>query len=88
MHAHTLGAELAEVLEVVEGQVVAREVQHGVLERARVAVRQHEAVAVELWAGKRGRRICSQSGDQRSRMLFGGKREENATETNLASVTK
>ena len=39
-------SHLAEGLEVVEGEVVAGEVEHRVLQRARVPVRQHEAVAV------------------------------------------
>ena len=36
--------ELAELLEVVHGEVVAREVQHDVLQGAGVPVAQHEAV--------------------------------------------
>lgn len=44
--AGRLGAPLAELLELVDGQVVARQVQHAVLQRAGVAVGQHEAVAV------------------------------------------
>ena len=41
-----LGAPLPELLEVVEREVVAREVQRGVLEDAGVPGREHEAVAV------------------------------------------
>ena len=41
-----LRAPLPELLEVVEREVVAGEVQRGVLEDARVAGREHEAVAV------------------------------------------
>ena len=39
-------APLAELLELVHGQVVAGEVEHTVKQRGGVAVRQHEAVAV------------------------------------------
>ena len=38
--------QLAELLEVVEGQVVAGQMEHGVLQGAGVAVGQDEAVAV------------------------------------------
>ena len=41
-----LRVNLPELFEVVEREVVPRQVQHRVLQRARVAVRQHEAVAV------------------------------------------
>jgi len=43
-----LAAQLAEGLEVIHREIVARQVQVGVLQRARVAVRQDEAVPVEL----------------------------------------
>mmetsp|Transcript_60835 Transcript_60835/g.161167 ORF Transcript_60835/g.161167 Transcript_60835/m.161167 type:complete len:209 (+) Transcript_60835:2280-2906(+) len=39
-------AQLAELPQVVEREVVAGQVEHAVLERARVTVREHEAVAV------------------------------------------
>ena len=45
---YTLAVELAEVLQLIQGEVVAGEVQHGVLQSAAVAVGQHEAVAVVL----------------------------------------
>ena len=41
-----LRSPLAEVLELVERQVVAREVQHRVEQHRRVAAREHEAIAV------------------------------------------
>lgn len=43
-----LAAQLAEGLEVIHREIVASQVQVGVLQRARVAVRQDEAVPVEL----------------------------------------
>ena len=44
--AGRLRVDLAELFEVVEGQIVAGQVQHRVLQRARVPVREHEAVPV------------------------------------------
>ena len=40
------GAPLAEVLQVVDGQVVARQVEHRVEEHRGVPGREHEAVAI------------------------------------------
>ncbi len=44
--ARRAGAELAELLQVVERHVVAREVQAGIEQHRRVARREHEAVAI------------------------------------------
>jgi hypothetical protein len=42
-----LGAELAEILDLLHGQGIAGQVQHRIQQHGRVAVRQHEAVAVD-----------------------------------------
>ena len=47
---HTSARHSPEALQVVHAQVVAEQVQHDVLQRAAVAVGQHEAVAVDLCA--------------------------------------
>ena len=48
-----LAFPLPELLEVVEGQLVAGEIQHAVEKHRRVSGRQHEAIAVQpVWIGR------------------------------------
>lgn len=39
------------LLQVVKGDLVAKKVEHDVLERTTVSIREHESVAVELYGG-------------------------------------
>lgn len=65
--ARCLGVQLSELLQVVDGDWVAQEVEHHVQERNGVTVRQHETVSVDpfrvLWVGLQLRKqnVCCRS---------------------------
>ena len=77
--AGRLAAPLAERLQVVEAQVVAGEMEQGVEQHARVARRQHEAVAVG--PGRIGRVEAEMAREQRVR--HGGRTHRHAGMTGL-----
>jgi hypothetical protein len=42
------GADLSEVFQLVQGQIVTRQMQHGIQQRTRVPIRQDETIAIGL----------------------------------------